>query len=216
MMKRCRLVGLFVVIALLYISLSIAFGQYETSKTSVFTISSSGVANVAQDTTVGGVSIVIAGRASSTGSVSTATYTGNPQPGASKPANVTLTDFVAITFNLAADNFQNATITISYNAAEVTGINPPYSLYKYVADSNSYIALNGVVDTSAKTITTTVTSIDDPLFAIGGTTAAVPNQSPAPSSGIPAWIWISVVVISGVIVVTAVLALRRRLTKSST
>jgi len=211
-MRRCILVAFVAVSILLSLSLAIAFGQYETSKTSTFTISSSGVANVAQSTTVGGVSMVIAGTPSAAGSVSTATYTGNPQPGASEPADVKLTDFVAITFNIASDSFQNATITISYGATDLTGINPPYSLYKYNADGNSYVALSSTVDTSTKTISTTVTSINDPLFAIGGT--AAPAPSPAPGSALSVWGWVAVVIVSLAIVIIVVLAVRSRLIKS--
>ena len=82
-----------------------ALAQYETTKTANFTISSSGIAHVDQSTTAGGISIDIAGVPSATGSVTTATYTGNPQPNASWPVNITLTHFVAITFNIGCKLF---------------------------------------------------------------------------------------------------------------
>ena len=107
MIKKFGLVGfvtVFVVVLLSFSSFA-ALAQYETSKTANFTISSSGVANVAQSTTVGGVSIDIAGTPSATGSVTTGAYTGNPQLDASIPANVTLTYFVAVTFNMATSDF---------------------------------------------------------------------------------------------------------------
>jgi hypothetical protein len=167
------LITIFAVVLIAFSSFA-ALAQYETSKSATFTLSSSGAANIAQSTTVGGVSIVIAGTPSATGSVSTGTYTGNPQPGAFIPADVTLTGFVAITFNMPANDFQNAIITITYTSAEVAGINPPYTIYTYNAPSNSYTALNSVVDNSAKTITVTLKSITNPLLAIGGATTPVP------------------------------------------
>ncbi|MGD0646263.1 MAG: hypothetical protein ABSA75_15330, partial [Candidatus Bathyarchaeia archaeon] len=111
MIKKFGLVGFVAVFVIILIAFSsfAALAQYETSKSATFTISSSGVANIAQSTTVGGVSIVITGTPSATGSVSTGTYTGNPQTGASIPSGVTLTGFVAITFNIAASDFKNAT-----------------------------------------------------------------------------------------------------------
>jgi hypothetical protein len=158
---------------------------------------------------VGGFSIDIAGTPGASGSVATATYTGNPQPGASIPANVTLTYFVAITFNIATNYFQSANITITYNSADIAGINPPYTIYKYNAASNSYTALNSTVDASAKTITFTVTTITDPLLAIGGTTAPAPSPTPVAST-FPTWIWLVVAIIVIVIVVIVVVILERR------
>jgi hypothetical protein len=205
-MKKFGLVGFVAVFVIILIAFSsfAALAQYETSKTSPFTISSSGEANIAQNTTVGGVSIVIAGTPSATGSVSTGTYTGNPQTGASIPSGVTLTGFVAITFNIAASDFKNATITLTYTSAEVSGINPPYAIYKYNTASNSYTKLDSVVDTSAKTITVTVASLTDPLLAIGGTTA------PAHTSTVPAWTWVIIATVALVVIILVVLILHRR------
>ena len=207
MMWKPGLVGFVTVFVVVLFSFSslVALAQYETTKTANFTISSSGVAHVDQSTTAGGVSIDIAGTPSATGSVTTATYTGNPQPDASWPVNVTLTHFVAITFNMATSYFQSANITISYSDSDVAGINPPYTLYKYNPDTNNYVALNSVVDTSAKTITATVTSITDPLFAIGGTTALTVTPTPV-TPAVPPWIWI--VVATVIIVIVFVVALR--------
>jgi hypothetical protein len=105
---------------------------------------------------------------------------------------------------MPANDFQNAIITITYTSAEVAGINPSYTIYTYNASSNSYTALNSVVDNSAKTITVTLKSITNPLLAIGGATA------PVPPSGFPPWIWVLVASAILVIVLIAVLILRRR------
>jgi hypothetical protein len=101
---------------------------------------------------------------------------------------------VVVTFNMNASDFTNATITISYTSSDVAGMGQPYVLYKYNPDNNSYVALNGVVDTSAKTITVTLTSTNDPLFAIGGTAAAptvMPTEEPT-SISLVTWAWIVV------------------------
>jgi cobalamin synthase len=199
--KKLGLVGFFTVFVVVLFSLSsfVALAQYETQTTAPFTISSSGVAHVTQSSTVGSVSIDITGTPSATGSVSTAIYNGNPQPDASMAANITLTYFVAVTFDIPANYFQSANITISYSDAAVAGINPPYALYKYSSGTNSYVELSSVVDTSAKTITATVTSTTDPLLAIGGTTALTATPT-AVTSAVPPWIW---VVVATVIVVIA-------------
>ena len=207
MFKKSSLAGLVTVltVVLLSLSLSVAFAQYQTQQNADVTISSDGLAHVDQTSTAGGVSIDIAGTPGATGSVSTATYAANPQPGASAPTDVTLTHFVVVTFNMAASDFQGANITISYSDADVAGLSTPYVLYKYIPETNSYVQLNAVVDTAAKTMTATVSSTTDPLFAIGGATAATNT-----SSGIPVWTWaILAVVVIGVVLV-AVLVMRSR------
>ena len=206
-MKKSSLAGLVTVltIVILSLSLSVALAQYQTQQTANVTISSSGVTHVDQASTAGGVSIDIAGTPGATGSVSTATYAANPQPGASVPADVTLTHFVVVTFNMAASDFQGANITISYSDADVAGISAPYVLYKYIPETNSYVLLNAVVDTAAKTLTVSVSSTTDPLFAIGGATAATNT-----SSGIPVWTWAIVVVVVIVVVLVVVLMMKSR------
>ncbi len=207
MMKKSSLAGLVSVLAIVVLSLSmsVALAQYQTQQTANVTVSSSGTAHVGESSTVGGVSIDIVGTPGATGSVSTAVYAANPQPDASVPADVSLTHFVVVTFNMAASDFQRATITVSYSDADVAGLSAPYVLYKYIPETNSYVQLNAVLDTNAKTLTATVSSTTDPLFAIGGATAA-----PSTPSGVPVWTWaILVVVVVGVVLV-AVLTLRGR------
>ena len=215
-MKKLGLVGFVAVFVVVLFSFSsfVALAQYETTKTADFTISPSGVAHVDQSTTAGGVSIDIAGTPSATGSVATATYTGNPQPDASWPVNVTLTHFVAVTINMDASYFQTANITISYSNSDIAGINPPYSLYKYIPESNVYLPLNSIVDNSTKTITATLTSITDPLFAIGGTTALTVTPTPLTFSN-QLWIWVIMATVIIVIVIAVVLLLFRRRASNS-
>jgi hypothetical protein len=208
MIKKNSLVGLVTVLALviLTVSLSSAFAQYVTPVTTEVTISDNGVSHVDQTSTVGGVSIDIAGTPGTTGSVSTATYTTNPNPDAIVPADTTLTHFVVVTFNFAASDFQGASITISYTDADVAGMSAPFVLYKYIPESNTYVKLDAVVDTASKTITTTVSSTTDPLFAIGGKTVTNDGGFSIPALGI-----VSIVVILVVVVFLVVaLVLKRR------
>jgi hypothetical protein len=206
-MKKSSLAGLVTVLSIiiLSLSLSVALAQYQTQQTADVTIPSTGVTHVDQASTAGGVSIDIAGTPGATGSVSTATYAANPQPGASAPADVTLTHFVVVTFNMAESDFQGANITISYSDADIAGLTAPFVLYKYIPETNSYIQLNAVVDTVAKTMTASVSSTTDPLFAIGGATAATNT-----SSGIPVWTWAILVVVVIVAVLVVVLMMRNR------
>jgi len=208
---RNRLIGLFAilaVIALFFGSLT-ALAQYQTQQTANFTISSDGTVHIDQDSTVGNVEIDIVGVAGATGSVSTVFYSANPQPDASKPDNVALSHFVVVTFNIDADDFINATLTIHYSDADVAGITQPYVLYKYNPDTNTYVALDAVVDTAAKTITAVLTSTTDPLFAIGGTAVSpTATATPEPEFEIPlstwAWIFIVIEIITGVILIVGV------------
>jgi hypothetical protein len=208
MMKKSQNLAVFAaVFAVVFLSLSLfvvfTYAQYVTEQTTDVTISSTGETHVDQTSTVG-VSIDIAGTPGAKGTVSIATYLDNPQPDAAAPSNVTLTHFVVVTFNMAASDFQGANITIHYTDADVQGISAPYSLYKYIPESNSYILLPVVVDTVAKTLTATVTSTTDPLFAIGGATETniiSPDNS---------WLWAIAAVIVIVIVVFAFLVLRNR------
>jgi hypothetical protein len=50
----------------------------------------------------------------------------------------------------------------------VPNFNTPYTVYKYVAASDSYVSLPTSFDTNAKTVKITLTSIDDPVLATGG------------------------------------------------
>lgn len=207
-MRKSRLAGLTAIFIVVFLSLSIsiAYAQYATQQTANVTIGSNGSAHIDENSTVGGVSIDIAGAPGAAGSVSTATYNANPQPDASVPSNAALTHFVVVTFNMPAADFYGANIVIHYGASDVSGISPPYVLYKYDSASNSYVQLNAVVDTNAQTITASVTSPTDPLFAIGGTATTTTTSS----AGVPASAWAAVAVVVVIVVVLAVVVLMRR------
>ena len=210
MLKKSGLVFLATVLAvvLFCVSLSVALADdYVPGLTNDVTIPANGVAHVDQSSTVGGVSIDIAGTPGAVGSVTTATYSGNPQAGATIPEDTTLTHFVVITFNFSAADFGGASITISYSDAEVAGISLPFGLYKYIPESDSYVKLTAVVDTGAKTITTTVSSTTDPLFAIGGVPVAEEPGWALPALAI---VSITVIVIAVVAIVVAILLNRRK------
>lgn len=199
-MKSHRIICVVSVLAVILLSLvpfvCAASDQYTSQQTVNVTFGSNELAHVDQSATGGLVSIDISGTANAGGSVSVASYSGNPQPSASAPVNTMLTNFVVITFDISVLNFHGANIVFHYNASSVASILPPYSLYKYDAASNSYHLLNGIVDTNAQTITVSVTNPTDPLFAIGGLVA----DKPAAASGTPSWIWIAAALVGVTIV----------------
>jgi ABC-type transport system involved in multi-copper enzyme maturation permease subunit len=108
-----------------------------------------------------------------------------------------LTRFVVIEFDMSESDFSSSTITISYSDADVLGLDEPFSLFKYLPSSNSFVELTGVFDTHDRTVTFTLTSTDDPLFAIGGSASGSVEPSSTP------WVvlGVSVVVIVLLVVV---------------
>jgi hypothetical protein len=188
-----------VLVLLLPYTVAIAAAQYTTEKTTDIAISSSGTF-VAVEPDVG-ISYQIQGTPGATGSVTAGIYSSNPQPTATIPDGVSLVHFVVITFDMNADDFGSASIVISYSDSDVHGISTPYAVYKYDADTNSYSALPSTVDTTAKTITVSVISITDPLFAIGG------NTSNSAEFSTTSWIVLAVAII--VIVILVVFAFTR-------
>jgi hypothetical protein len=167
----------FVVFALLSVllvsslgSLVLAQSGYDNEVTTPVTIGSDGT--FSGSATDIGVGYSIEGVAGATGSVTAAVYNANPQSSASIPNGVSLTRFVVITFDMKAADFTLANIFITYTDEDVSGIQMPFTIYKYLASSDSYVELASTVDTDNKMITITVTSIDDPLFAIGGASVA--------------------------------------------
>jgi hypothetical protein len=194
------------VLALLSVSLGSVFVAaqlvYTTEKTISFTIPSNGVFSTTVAST--GVSLEITGTAGATGTLTIDAYNGNPYPTATIPSGISLNDFIAITFNMNAQDFTQAIVTITYTDAQVQGLKQPYALYKYSPSSNSYNPLPSTVNTAAKTITATLTSISDPLLAIGGKSTSLVT-----SSGTPAWVWAAVFAVIIVIIIAAVLMLSR-------
>jgi hypothetical protein len=195
-----------IIVLLSSYTVAIAAAQYTTEKTTDIAIASDGTF-VAFESDAG-VSYVIHGTPGATGSVTAGVYSSNPQPTATVPDGISLGHFVVITFDMNADDFGSATITLTYSDSDVSGISTPYSIYKYDADTNSYTALQSIEDATAKTITVTVISIADPLFAIGGTASeGLSNE------GFSATSWAILVVAVIVIVVLVVFAFTRLRTR---
>jgi hypothetical protein len=164
-------VKLFAVLSLLLLSLSIssvvAQSRYDGAVTTNVALSSDGTSTIV-DTF--GVTYEIQGTPGSTGTVTTEIRTENPQPTSNIPSGISLTHFVIVTFNMNAADFSQAQITIPYTNNDVQGIQTPYSIFKYNPVTDTYTELAAIVDPNAQTFTITVTSVDDPLFAIGGAT----------------------------------------------
>ena len=202
-MNKSKL-GIISIIALLMLSLiaGLVAAQYTTQKTTNLVIASDGTCAVCEADV--GITYLVQGTPGATGSVTAAVYNGNPQSSANIPSGISLNHFVVMTFDMAASDFSQATITINYADSDVQNIQPPYTVYKYLPATDSYVAMPSTIDTVAKTFTITLSSVDDPLFAIGGSTEV------APTSSIPVWTW--AVTISAIIIVvlaTALLIKRR-------
>ena len=194
--------GAFALVAVLFLllSVSLAAAQYTTEQTTNVTIGSNGTFTATLPDV--GVSYQITGVAGTTGTVTADGYSGNPQPTASVPTGVSLTDFVAVTFNIPSSDFSQAIVTLNYTASEVQNIKSPYAVYKYVSSSNSYVALPSTVDAGAKTITVTLSSISDPVLAVGG--AKISS-----GSGLSTAEWIVIVVSIIVILLVVVFVVGR-------
>ena len=92
-------------LALLILSISAVFvaAQYTTEKTTNVTIGSDGTFTATEPDV--GVTYQILGAPGATGTVTADAYTGNPQPTATYPSGISLTNFIAITFNIPASDF---------------------------------------------------------------------------------------------------------------
>jgi hypothetical protein len=188
------------VVLLLSFSLSVLVAaQYKTEKTTDVTIGSNGTF-IATESSVG-VSYRIVGTPGASGTVTADVYNGNPQPTASTPNGISLTHFIFITFNINSNSFKQAKIIINYTSSEVQNLQTPYAIYKYNSETNTYAELPSTVDANAKTITVILTSITDPLLAIGGT--------PKTSGEISTSEWIVIAVIVAIIVVVNVIIFSR-------
>lgn len=202
-MHRSKL-GVVSIIALLLFSLSVSLvaaqNPYITSKTTDVTVGSNGLF-VASESEVG-VTYTIEGIPGAVGSVTTVVYNGNPQAIADVPEGVSLSHFIGITFDMSASEFASATVTVSYTDDDLVGMDEPYSIYKYLSGNDSYVALATDVDTTAKTMTVVLDSVDDPVLAIGGLTAE-------PVTGDLTTVWVVVAVAVVIVVVLAVLLVLR-------
>lgn len=201
--------GVISVIALLVLSLSVGLvaAQYTTQKTTDLVIASDGSCSASEADL--GITYVVQGTPGASGSVTAALYNGNPQPSASIPDGVALSRFVVVTFAMDASDFSQAIITLSYSDSDVANIQSPYSVYKYLPESGSFVELPSIVDEAAKTITITLDSVDDPLFAIGG--AVVANE---PVTAV-AWIIVSVCVVAIVALSVFIVTYLRKSAKGS-
>lgn len=198
-MRKLRIVSIALLVLMIFSFSSILISaQYVTQKTTNIVISSSGKFSASESEV--GVSYTIYGTPGSNGTVTASVYNGNPQPTAVVPNAVGLTYFLALSFNVNPNNFQNATITISYTSSDVQNINAPYSIYKYTLDGNQYVALPSTVDTNSKTITFTIFNTSDPLFAFGGGTNS--------SSSIPSYTWAIIIVFAVAILLLAIYIVR--------
>ena len=201
MVTKSKLIGIAIITVLLF-SLSVvlvAADQYTTEQTTNVTLGSDGTFTATQ--TDVGVSYQITGTADATGTVTADVYGGNPQPTATLPSGVSLTSFIVLTFNMDPSDFTQATVTINYSSSEVQNINSPYTVYKYISSSNSYVALPTTVNTDAKTLTVTLNSITDPLLAIGG-------ASKTSSTGTSTTTWILVAISIVLVIVAAVIVVK--------
>jgi flagellar basal body-associated protein FliL len=167
---------------------------YPTIKTTDLDFDSNGNCTV-YETSIG-VTYIVQGTPGSTGSVTASIYPGNPQATANIPDDVSLSHFIIFTFDMDPSDFTQAQISLSYSDDDIANLHAPYAIYKYLPDSNSYVPLYTIVDTTAKTMTITLTSLNDPLLAIGGSTVEE-------DSGIGVTSWIIIVVSVIVIVVLA-------------
>ncbi len=197
-MKNVK-IKLFAIFSLLLLAVSIssvaALSQYDGAVTTNIAVSSSGTCTVVDDY---GVTYIIQGSPGSSGTVTTDVRTANPQPNAVSPDGISLTHFIIVTFDMNAADFTQAQITIPYTDSDMQGIQEPYSIYKYVPATDTYTQLAAVVDTNAKTFTITVTSVDDPIFAIGGATAL------AQTGGVSTTMWVALAASIVVIVLLVV------------
>ena len=195
MMQKSKLVCISIV-TLLLVSLSIGLvsSQYSTEKTAQIQLDSHGFEQVTVEEL--DVTYVVDGVPGATGSIITSVYSGNPQTSASYSNEIGLSKFTVITFDMDPTEFTSATVTFNYSDSDVENLQPPYSIYKYLPESDSYVEMPTTADLDAKTLTVTLTSVDDPLFAIGGT-KIVEN-----TDGSTMWILIiaiAIVVIIGVL-----------------
>jgi hypothetical protein len=188
------------VIALLVFSFSVGLvdAQYVTGAKVDVIIPSSGVFS-ANSATVG-VLLELKGVPGATGSVTFTSYPDNPQPTANVPAGIGLARFLVVVFDIDAGDFEEAKLVVSYTDADVQALEEPYTVFKYVAETNEFVEFPAVVNTEAKTVTITLTDVADPLFAIGGASVA---------GSITASLWIAIVAAVIIVVLVVVLVLKR-------
>jgi hypothetical protein len=192
--NKKRVFALALTFVIMFLSVAAIVDGYETIVTNITTDSSGSFSG----TNSLGITYNVTGTPGSSGTVTATVDSSNPQVTADVPTGVSLAKFVTVTFNYPSSDFMQAVLTFSYTDSDVAALKAPYDMYKYNPSTNSYTKLNGVVDSAAKTITVTLSSTDDPLFAIGG----APNDTSKPADYT---LWIAIVVVVIVILVAAVL-----------
>jgi len=196
-------ITLILVFTLLLISTStLAVAQYDGGEVTQIEIDNSG--SFTATTSSAGVTYEITGNPGSTGTVTTTVYNGNPQATAKIPEGIGLTKYVVVAFDFNSQDFEQATLTFTYTDADVAGLQGPFAIYKYIPETNEYIQLEGELDTTAKTITVTLNSTNDPLFAIGG------SDTSALTEAAPTTLWIAVAVAVIVIVLVVFIIIKRQ------
>ena len=217
------------VITMVLLAVSFVNAQYVTEQTTPVAVPTEGVTHVEQTSNETGAALVtydISAAPGSNGSVTTAYYSGNPQPAANITSGVTLTNFVAVTFNMDPATFVQANITLHYTDSQLAGMTAPYAIYKYLPETDTFVMLPTIVDATAKTMTATVNSPTDPLFAIGNaepattptpaltsTPAASASETPATTPapvGTPTWAWITIVAVVVVVVLVLAFVMKKR------
>ena len=197
MMSKSK-IGVLSIIILLLVSLSVGLSRvqaYNGPETINLDFGTS--EQVTVPAPISGVTFVVNGTLGATGSITIQNYTDNPYPAADIPTGISLGRFVQITFDISSDNFTQAQVTIAYTDNDVAGFNQPYSVYKYLETSNSYVEFPSNFDMNTNTVTVTFTDVNDPILAIGGST----GETPGPDSTVT---WIIVAVSVVIVVVLAV------------
>ena len=121
-----------------------------------------------------GIKAIIRGTPGANCTIQTYIYSGNPQPTASIPDGISLTQFGAVAITMNTSQFTNVSITLNITKTNLQNIQPPYAVYEYVQSTNSYEKLPSTVvnfDAADRTITFTQTNLIG-LFAIGGAPVA--------------------------------------------
>jgi parallel beta-helix repeat protein len=177
------------------------------------TISTTGVEHITETNNTG-ISIDINGKPGTNVTVTINVYNSNPQPSATLPEGVTLTHYSTVAFNMDPNNFTQATVTIRYSPSDVQGLTPPYAIYKYIPENNSYVELFTSNDLTSQTLTITLNSPNDPLFAIGNAiteyTSPTPTQTTTSTGGTPLFIYLVAIVIAFAITGTAIALIMKK------
>jgi hypothetical protein len=196
--KKTTLAFTLIVTVLLISTASIATAQYQTEKTINITINNLGTFT-ATDPNVG-INYLVKGTPDTAGTVTATLYIGNPQATAQVPVNVSLIKFVAVVFDISSQDFTQATLTFKLTDSDIAGLQKPYVIYKYNADTNSYLKLDGTVDEIAKTISITTTSTDNSVYAVGGSLVSTVHKDSS-------FLWVAIVAVVAIIVLIVVLVL---------